>query len=57
MCDEDGPRVAQVFYQKLFENEFINVDAIAFALDHAVTELRNSGVPIHRWATFIHMGA
>jgi hypothetical protein len=53
----DGLRVAKRFYEKLLAEEMIAVDAVPYALDHAVTELRKSGVPPERWATFIHMGA
>jgi hypothetical protein len=56
MNDEDGPRVAKLFYEHLFAEEEITLDAIPRALDYAVTELRKSGVPPERWATFIHMG-
>jgi hypothetical protein len=57
MRDEDGPVVAKAFYEKLFEGETITADAIPYALDHAIRKLRESGVPVERWATFIHVGA
>jgi hypothetical protein len=57
MRDEDGPRVAKMFYQKVLENKTVDADAVAFALDYAVSELRKNGVPPERWATFIHIGA
>jgi ABC-type uncharacterized transport system auxiliary subunit len=57
MSDQDGPFVAQRFYEKLFAAENLDVDAVAYALDHAITELKDSGVSPERWATFIHMGA
>jgi hypothetical protein len=57
MSDADGPRVAQCFYNKLFEKTEIGVDDIPYALDYAVMDLRKSGAPPERWATFIHMGA
>jgi hypothetical protein len=57
MHDVDGPCIAGLFYQKLFESMTFDADAIPFALDYAVTELRKKGVPPERWATFIHMGA
>jgi hypothetical protein len=57
MRDEDGPFVAKHFYEKLFESNNIDLDAVAYALDHAVTALRESGVSPQRWATFVHMGA
>jgi hypothetical protein len=57
MSDEDGPFIAERFYNKLFEKGQIEVDDVSYALDHAVTELRKTGVPPERWATFIHTGA
>jgi hypothetical protein len=57
MSDEDGPYVARQFYNKLFEGGVINIDSVPYALDHAVAALRKRGVPVERWATFIHMGA
>jgi hypothetical protein len=57
MNDADGPLVAALFYEKLFEEEVITVDAIPYALDYAVSELRKSGATSERWTTFIHMGA
>jgi hypothetical protein len=57
MRDSDGPVVAQAFYESLFAREILDADAVAFALDHAVTTLRSSGAGPERWATFIHVGA
>jgi hypothetical protein len=57
MNDTDGPLVAELFYKKLFAEDVITLDAIPYALDYAVAELRKIGVPPERWATFIHMGA
>jgi hypothetical protein len=56
MNDKDGPFIAERFYKKLFENGTIDAATVPYALDYAVTELRKSGVPPERWATFIHMG-
>jgi hypothetical protein len=57
MNDADGPRIAKLFYERLFSADIITLDAIPYALDYAVDELRKSGVSPERWATFIHMGA
>jgi hypothetical protein len=57
MKDIDGPYVSRRFYNKLFESETIEANLVPYALDHAITALRKSGVPPERWATFIHMGA
>jgi hypothetical protein len=57
MNDADGPVVAEAFYKKLFKSKEVTADDIPYALDHAIAELRSKGVPPHRWATFVHMGA
>jgi hypothetical protein len=57
ISDEDGPKVAKWFYEHLFARETIDADAVAYALDSAVTKLRQSGVPSDQWVPFIHMGA
>jgi hypothetical protein len=57
MCDADGPKVAQQFYDCLFEGEEVDLDDIAYALDEAVQALRRSNVPASRWASFMHIGA
>jgi hypothetical protein len=56
MRDEDGPFIAKHFYEKLFDGDTIDVDAVPYALDDAVRALRAEKVPPARWATFIHMG-
>jgi hypothetical protein len=62
MSDPDGPVVAKLFYEKLFENKTIDADSIAYALDHAVNMLRRDLMlrghrgSWRRWGTFIHMG-
>jgi hypothetical protein len=48
--------VAQWFYEELFTHDIIDGDAVAYALDTAVRKLRDSGVPLERWAPFIQMG-
>jgi hypothetical protein len=57
ICDDDGPKVAKFFYEELFAKETIDADDVAYALDAAVGKLRKEGVPLDRWAPFIHMGA
>jgi hypothetical protein len=56
MHDEDGPKVAQAFYEALFRNEVFDLDDVPYALDEAVQVLRRAGVPAQRWALFMHMG-
>jgi hypothetical protein len=58
MTDNDGPDMAQWFYEDLLSNEVIDADAVAYALDAAVEKLRAKmpRVPT-RWAPYIHMGA
>lgn len=57
MRDEDGPFVAQHFYETLFAGPVVDIDSVPYALDSAVTALRVSGAAPARWTTFIHMGA
>jgi hypothetical protein len=56
MSDEDGTNVARWFYEGIFANEQLDLDDVAYALDAAINELRKTGVPASRWATFIHIG-
>jgi hypothetical protein len=55
--DDDGPAVARVFYEVLLAEEVIDADAVAYALDAAVSKLRSDGVSPSRWASYIHLGA
>jgi hypothetical protein len=48
MNDADGPLIAKHFYKRLFAEKEITVGAFPHALDHAVTELRKTGVPPQR---------
>jgi hypothetical protein len=57
IADDDGPKVARWFYEELLSNEVVDEDSVAHALDVAVRKLRDSDVPLSRWAPFIHMGA
>jgi len=60
--DDDGPVVADAFYEELFRSPDDKPDArpdiarSALALHLAVSKLRSSGVAFHRWVPFIHMG-
>lgn len=62
--DEDGPIVADAFYEELFRGPdgkpALEPDATksARALDFAVKKLRSSSpnVSFRRWVPFIHMG-
>jgi hypothetical protein len=57
MNDVDGPYVAQRVYRHIFRDGRLNLDSVPYALDDAVNELRKSGVPASRWATYVHVGA
>jgi hypothetical protein len=57
MHDDDGPQVAQWFYEAVLSGEVIEIDDIPYALDDAIQRLRASGASPARWATFIHIGA
>jgi len=60
--DDDGPVVADAFYEELFRgaggkpDARPNITRSALALHLAVDKLRSSGVAFHRWVLFIHMG-
>jgi hypothetical protein len=56
MNDVDGPLVASKVYEELFRNEIVDLEAIPYALDDAVQELRRNGVSPNRWATYVHVG-
>lgn len=58
MADEDGPGLAQEFYTHLMRKgayDFDPKDAAA-ALHLAVKGMRDRGVPMERWCTFVHIG-
>jgi CHAT domain-containing protein len=55
--DADGPAVARAFYEALLSEPVIDADAVAYALDEAVSKLRRQNVSPTRWASFIHVGA
>jgi hypothetical protein len=56
MHDADGPEVSREVYQAMFSEITLNSDAIPFALDVAARKLRARGVPMERWATYVHIG-
>ena len=58
MEDFDGPLVAESVYKELFstESEYIEPDAVAYALDVAVRKLRKAHPEPSRWAPYIHLG-
>jgi hypothetical protein len=57
MSDEDGPAMAEWFYEDLMSNETVDADAVAYALDSAVQKLRKKEPSPKRWAQFVHLGA
>jgi CHAT domain-containing protein len=57
MSDEDGPAMAEWFYEELMSNETVDADAVAYALDSAVQKLREKEPSPKRWAQFVHLGA
>ena len=63
MMDEDGPTIADRFYEELFSGGPDGKPALkpdmttsALALHLAVKKLRSQGVSFRRWVPFIHMG-
>ncbi|KAG9120872.1 hypothetical protein FRC07_003414 [Ceratobasidium sp. 392] len=58
MGDADGPKICSDFYETLLEGsgDLIEYKNAGRALHKAVCNLRDSGVGVFRWATFIHIG-
>ncbi len=58
MNDSDGPVLAEAFYKHMLRNGQENADVrdSAEAVHLATKAMRERGVPIQRWATFIHLG-
>jgi hypothetical protein len=59
MHDEDGPKVADIFYSQIFGTQcelYPDSTKAAAALDLAVSTLREEGSSFRRWVPFIHLG-
>ena len=65
MRDEDGPKVADTFYENLLPAKNLGVDLqhahpdtteAARALHVSIAKLRAEGVSFGRWVPFIHLG-
>jgi tetratricopeptide (TPR) repeat protein len=59
MHDEDGPKVADIFYGHIFGKQcesYPDATKAAIALDLAVNKLREEGASFQRWVPFIHLG-
>jgi hypothetical protein len=56
MNDLDGPFMAKQIYSRIFQNGALDLGAVPQAVDDAVRQLRESGVPASRWATYVHFG-
>jgi hypothetical protein len=56
MDDDDGPFIAQRVYRSIYKSGKLDIEAVPWGLDDAVRELRESGVPASRWATYVHIG-
>lgn len=56
MDDVDGPFMAERIYARIFKDGNLNMGAVPHAIDDAVRELRKSGAPASRWATYVHFG-
>lgn len=58
MVDDDGPTIAEIFYQHMFRNpNSVTLRDAAEALNLATRYLRKKGVPLERWVNFVHIGA
>jgi hypothetical protein len=62
MKDEDGPTIADAFYEELFRGPDgrqtlePDIGKSALALHLAVKKLRSQSISFRRWVPFIHMG-
>lgn len=56
MDDVDGPFMARLIYSRIFQEGKLDLGAVPYAVDAAVRQLRESGVPASRWATYVHFG-
>jgi hypothetical protein len=56
MNDTDGPFIAERIYRRIFSNGKLDLGVVPLALDNAVRDLRELGVPASRWATYVHFG-
>ena len=65
MHDEDGPRIADSFYEVLSRDPtspsgvrriYPDAARAAEALHTAVARLREEGAPLIRWVPFVHYG-
>ena len=62
MMDEDGPTIADTFYEEIFQGPDgkpalqPDTSKSAQAIHVAIKKLRSSNAPFHRWVPFIHMG-
>jgi CHAT domain-containing protein len=60
MDDEDGPYVAEDFYQHMFRNlgsGKVDFRDAATAINLATREMRKKKLPPSRWVNFVHIGA
>ncbi|PSR71021.1 hypothetical protein PHLCEN_2v13125 [Hermanssonia centrifuga] len=58
MSDNDGPVLAEKFYKHMLRNGLDHTDVrdSAEAVHLATKSMREAGVPLHRWTTFVHVG-
>ncbi|PSR85645.1 hypothetical protein PHLCEN_2v5374 [Hermanssonia centrifuga] len=58
MSDEDGPVLAEKFYMHMLRNGLDDTDVCdsAEAVHLTTKSMREAGVPLHRWTTFVHVG-
>jgi hypothetical protein len=56
MDDIDGPFMAERIYKRIFRDGRLDMGVVSYAVDDAVRELRESGIPASRWATYVHFG-
>jgi hypothetical protein len=58
MSDVDGPVVARELYSQLFAagSTLLDPEVIPYALDDAISQLREQDLSPSRWASYVHLG-
>ena len=59
MADEDGPRIAGFFYKEMLkrDSDGEGYRRAGRALWMATQRMKDMGIPMSRWANFVHYGA
>jgi len=57
IVDGDGPPLAHIIYKRAVQKDgTLDVFKVSYALHKARQAMRRKGLPIYRWAPFVHLG-